>query len=233
MDWLKRIRGSDEPPAPEPKPQDAAAPTASLKAGERGKGLAAQAREKSEEYKEALGLLQQFADKGLEKLRATSDYQLGTPSMEDTAEYKGKTSRGNVIQIRVPGRNAAKELQRMVREAMGLDAEESSNPLQRQKREGKRDGQNTYLIFINTDRVPAARAREILEKALLHMKIQPDWQTHYVRYDPTPVSKEERANRQRQEEMNENANEGDDLTPAERAARSRYRLDEGGGISRA
>jgi hypothetical protein len=201
MSWkdLLGIGGKAGDPAAPGNPPPAARP----------KGQAARAEENSEIYKEAIGLMQQFAVAGLEHLEKRSDYRLLKIGMADAvnepAHLKISTGRGHIIEMRVPGKPEAKELQRVMREALGLPDEEGKNPLQRQ--EGSRKnarGESTYKLFLpiaeyrdgkfsggeyamksghRLKRLEPKEAVEILTKALRRMGITPDWQRYYEKMD--------------------------------------------------
>jgi hypothetical protein len=168
--------------------------------------------EGTENYKEAIGLLQQLANDGLKKMAPTSDLQIAPSRMTDFAEYKISTGRGHVIQMRVNGRNEAKTLQNAVRGFLSLPDDDAQNPLKRQKRSEKRNGSETYLIFLNVGEkgLTPERAKILLEGTLRRIGIEPDWKAHFVKSD----RKEEAGFRARMRAADEEAEErGDDDTP--------------------
>lgn len=255
MSWLEKL-GMGGPP-PERKPD--AAPV-------RGKGQAARMEENVSRYKESIGLLQQIAVEGLKYLQTESDFQIRTLGLvdetNDPAHLTISTHRGTVIQVRVPGKTEAKELQRIMAKASPVT--DGYNFLQRQPCKTLRDGQPTYRIFLpigefrdgqfqgsyfrdadghDIPRLTPDQAKELLEKTLRHMHIQPDWQRYYVHKDRTStleLARQEEEYREAEEAQLKQArgrrdgrktNE-DDLSPGEQRAKARWKLGDDGSITR-
>lgn len=178
MSWLERL-GMGGPPL-EKKPGDTPPAPANPQHPERGKGLRTQLREKTEAYQEAIGLLQQFVGEGL-KRACQIDSSLYPSSMMHFAELKHH-SRGHFVEMRVPGHDEAKALQKIMRASLGL-ADSEPSPLERQERSTVERGRVTYIVFFNTTKYTPQQCKEALEKALRHMGVEPNWKGHYVPTD--------------------------------------------------
>lgn len=254
VDW-KKLVGLGNGSNPERNPVK---PTTSDAVPQR-KGLAARAEENTAQYREAIGLLQQLVIAGLEHLGKESDLQIRVPGMVDMvaepARYKTSTSNGAVIIARVPGKNEAKELQRMVREALSLPKEDGQNYLQRQQGNRKNEGgEPTYKIFLpvceyrdgkfiegvcktgdghTIKRLDPKEAVIVLKAVLSHMHIAPDAARYYERTDREANRATSEEERQLRDAMRKAEETGDSKTDAEKRAAGRIRLDGlGGGLGR-
>ncbi|MCE2927607.1 MAG: hypothetical protein LW823_08205 [Rickettsiales bacterium] len=213
MGWRDLLGGGDD------KNKNKETPPAADNAPRKPRGYVTQIDEGSENYKEAIGLLQQLANDGLKKLAPTSDLQIAPSRMTDFAEYKISTGRGHVIQMRVNGRNEAKTLQNAVRGFLSLPDDDAQNPLKRQKRSEKRNGSETYLIFLNVGEhgLSADRAKLLLEGTLRRIGIEPDWKAHFVKSDRKEEAGFRASLRKQQEEAEERGK--DDTPPGDKKGR--------------
>lgn len=168
--WLNKLRGGSGEDDPEKNSEEAAGRP------KRSGGIRAKIAAKVTEWQEATGLLQQLAEDGLKHLHM-QDESIDKAKILDFAELNFRKNR---IEIKVPGRDEAKELQRLFKEANELDP---PLPLKRKEASNVRDGKLPYRLLIDINEVPAEKAVEMLEKTLKHIGVRPDWKGHYQETD--------------------------------------------------
>lgn len=180
--WVGKLFGGQEPKEPE-KPKDVVGAAAESQLPAR-RGLMAITREKTDAYKESIGLLQHYAEVCLNRQHARDPKKYWKPSVEDFAIMEVKLPRGSRIAIRVPGKDEAKALLNVLRKANDIP-EELPNPIKHKERSKRRknfttgEEKVTYFVYFSIDDTTPEQCKTLLEKAIRRLGHEPDWKGHY------------------------------------------------------